>query len=397
MLNKELDSYSDAETMGKYASRVLSIDFSATTNLIDIADELIRKGIDVIQLSVGEPDFNTPAEIVEYAYQAMKEGKTHYTPSAGIAELRKGIAEKVNKKYSTNLNYRNVLVTPTKFGIFLVIASFVNEGESVLIPDPGWVSYAEMTKLNGARDLYYSVEDCGKIDEEEIKEKIDQKNVKAIIVNSPSNPLGTTISKDQLKFLKDLSEDKNIIIVSDEVYDEIYFEERPTSMLEVADSLENIVVVNGFSKSHAMTGWRVGYIISSESNIKNINKIQQHTLTCAPSISQYAALKALECDHFVEKMRETYRRRRDIGYNIIKEFMVISKPSGAFYFFPKYNNKLTSQEIAERLLREKGVAVVPGRSFGKNGEYHIRISFSVSEEKLIEGLSRIEEFFRAHL
>ena len=372
--------------------RLRSIDVSATANLLELASELIQKGEKIIQLSVGEPDFNTPDRIIEAAYAAMRDGKTHYTPPAGIPELRKKIAEKMNSKYDSDISMKNVLITPTKFGIFLSLSAIAEKGNSVLIPDPGWVSYKEIVRFNLAKDIRYNIGEDGRIDEEEIKEKI-VKGTSAIIINSPSNPMGTILTKDELKFFRDMAEDNNILVISDEVYGEIYFESRPLSILEVADSLENIIVVNGFSKSHAMTGWRVGFTISSEKNIKSMNKIQQHTITCTPSISQYAALKAVDCDEEVENMRKIYRKRRDKGLSILSEFMDIKKPAGTFYFFPKYRSNKTSKMIAEELLKKKGVLVVPGCVFGENGEYHLRISFAVKEEKLVEGLEKIREFF----
>ena len=372
--------------------RLRSIAVSATANLLEIASEIMRKGEEVIQLSVGEPDFPTPKRIIEAAYKAMKEGKTHYTPPAGIPELRDKVAEKMNEKYHSSLNMKNVLITPTKFGIFLSLSAIAEKGNNVLIPDPGWVSYREIVRFNLAREVRYSISEDGKINKDEIMERIN-KETSAIIINSPSNPTGEILSKEDLKFFVDIAEDNGILLISDEVYSEIYYEERPPSVLEIADSFDNIVVVNGFSKSHAMTGWRVGFTISSEENIKSMNKIQQHTITCTPSISQYAALKALDCEKEVEEMRKIYRKRRDTGYSLLSDFMNIRKPRGTFYFFPRYESEIKSSEVCERLLRDKGVLVVPGSVFGERGENHLRISFSVDEEKLTEGIKRIREFF----
>ncbi len=379
------------------SSRVNAISESSTIKLLNKENELRKKGENIISFSIGEPDFTTPRNIIDFAYKSMLEGKTHYTPSSGIPMLREKIAEKYSKRYSIDLNSNNVLVTPTKFALFISIFSLVDEGDEVLLPDPGWVSYSEMVKMAGGIPKFYSLKenDGFSIDQEDLKNKINEKT-RVILINTPSNPTGTIIKKEDMDFLKDFVMERNVYIISDEIYDKLVYDGNFVSILNYPEIFHKTIFVNGFSKSHAMTGWRIGYMIAESDLIKIFDKVQQHTLTCAPSISQYAALKAIDDDKSVMEMVDEFKKRRDYIYSRISKISIFNTvlPNSTFYIFPKFNLPMNSMEFSELLLEKAKVSVVPGISFGKNGENHIRISFATSMENIKEGMDRIEDTFK---
>ncbi len=381
------------------SQRVRDMQPSSTLALVEMAAKLRREGHEVISLAVGEPDFTTPSTVIEAAYEAMKGGKTHYTPPRGIPELREKIAEKYRKENGVKISAENVIVTPAKMGIFIAVVSFVEPGDEVLIPDPGWVSYPEMVHFAGGKPVGYSLdENLGfRVNIEDLQEKVSGKT-KVIIINSPSNPTGGVFTWDDLKAIRDLVLDHNLLLISDEIYEKIIYEGEHISPGIFEELLPHTIIVNGFSKSHAMTGWRIGYMIASQEHLSQMVKVQQHTISCAPSMAQYGALRALEDKDSVQKMVEEFRGRRDFVYSKLAEIpgLSVQKPRATFYMFPRYQFQISSKELAERLLREKYVAVTPGSAFGNNGEGHFRISFATSMENLKAGLERLTDFL-AHL
>ena len=370
---------------------------SATIDLLNKESKLRSEGKKIISFSLGEPDFPTPKPIIDYACQKMYEGKTHYTPSSGIRELREKIAEKYNKENGLNISEKNVIVTPTKFALYISFLTLLNPGDEVLIPNPGWVSYIEMAHLVGARPVYYDLNEDNEfqIDAENLMNKINEKT-RAIVINTPSNPTGSILNLDSLKILVDLATDKDLYIISDEIYEKLIFEGKHTSIASLGDIFYKTITVNGFSKSHAMTGLRIGSLIADEKLINYMDNVQQHTLTCAPSFSQYAALKALDDAEDSKKMVEEFKKRRDIIYSGISSIDVFSvkKPNATFYIFPKFSyNNLNSMEMANLLLDNLNISVVPGIAFGPNGEFHLRFSFSNSIENIKEAIDRMKSFF----
>ncbi|USS40055.1 pyridoxal phosphate-dependent aminotransferase [Thermococcus aggregans] len=378
------------------SEKLKKVEPSATVEVVTLARKLEEKGYDVISFGIGEPDFHTPRKIIEWAYEAMKEGYTHYTPPAGLKETREAIAEKYREENNVDATWENVIITPSKFGIFTAMASVLNPGDEVLIPNPGWVSYCQMAKLLDAKPIGYSVSIRDRaINEEEIKEKITNKT-KMIVINSPSNPLGTVFSIEDMKFIRDIAQDKNLIVLSDEIYEKIIYEGRFISPASFEGMLERTIIVNGFSKMYAMTGWRIGYIIAPKTLTKEMTKFQSHTLTCAPAFAQVAVAKALRDDETqeeVKKMIEEYSRRRELVYNELKKIELFEayKPKGTFYVFPKYNYPMKSSDFARMILEKKHVVVTPGSAFGSLGEGHVRISFATSRENIKKGMERIRE------
>ncbi len=379
-----------------FSHRVERMHPSSTLALVELASKLRREGREVISLAVGEPDFITPHSIIEAAYRAMKEGRTHYTPPLGIPELREKIAEKYRAENQVDVHAENVLVTPAKMAIFIAVASFVNDGDEVLVPDPGWVSYPEIVHFAGGKPVGYMLDERKnfRIDIEDLASKVTRKT-KVLMINSPSNPTGGILTEGDLKAIRDLVLDNGLILISDEIYEKIIYEGEHISPGKFEELFPYTVIVNGFSKSHAMTGWRIGYLIAPAEFIPQLAKVQQHTISCAPSISQYAALQALEEKESIEKMVIEFRRRREFVYQELREMsgITVNMPPATFYMFPRYHADMPSAELAEKILQEKFVAVTPGAAFGENGEWHFRISFATSMEKLKMGMERLHEFF----
>jgi len=370
------------------------IEAAATVRLNNLALELRRKGENVISFAAGEPDFDTDRRIIDEAYISMLKGETHYTSSLGLYELRERVAEKVNNENNIPASLENVIVIPTKFAIYAALMSIIEHGDEVLIHDPYWVSYESQVKLVGAKPVFFRFTENFSLDIEDLKSKITSKT-RVIIINTPNNPTGAVFSRNEVKALVDLASDHNLYIISDEIYEKLIYEGEHIS--PASYDPERVIVVNGFSKAFAMTGWRIGYAIANKNIINRMEKFVQHTLTCLPVFIQRAAIKALDLGaEIYEKYREEYRKRRDF---LISEFsntdnIKIIKPMGTFYLFPKYKINMSSENLARLLLEQKKVLVVPGSSFGKNGEYHFRISFATSMNSLKDGIERIKEFFK---
>ncbi|MGC8620235.1 MAG: pyridoxal phosphate-dependent aminotransferase [Thermoplasmata archaeon] len=374
---------------------VKSVSPSATISLLIKENELKAQGRNVISFSLGEPDFPAPENVIEYACNEMFDGKTHYTPSSGIPELREKIAEKYKRENNVDVNARNIIVTPTKFALYISYLTLLDQSDEILIPDPGWVSYIEMAHLVRAKPVYYKLNESNgfQINEEEMKNKINKKT-KAILINTPSNPTGSILNIDSLKILRDLAVDNNLYIISDEIYEKLIFEGKHISIASFDGMLERTITVNGFSKSHAMTGLRAGYLIAPQELIKYMDNVQQHTLTCSPTFSQYAALKALDDNEDTIKMVNEFKERRDLIYSGLSKISIFSviKPNATFYIFPRFNyNGKNSMEMANILLENLNISVVPGIAFGPSGENHLRFSFSTSKENIIEGVERLQK------
>ncbi|MGC8663507.1 MAG: pyridoxal phosphate-dependent aminotransferase [Thermoplasmata archaeon] len=374
---------------------VKSLSPSATISLLTRENELRAQGKKIISFSLGEPDFITPKKVLESACNEMFDGKTHYTPSPGIPELREKIANKYKIENNVEASAKNVIVTPTKFAIYISYLALLDKGDEILIPDPGWVSYVEMAHLVGARPVYYKLDESNgfQINEEEMKNKINKKT-KVILINTPSNPTGSVLNMKSFKILRDLAIDNDIYIISDEIYEKLIFEGKHISIASLEGMFQRTVTVNGFSKSHAMTGLRAGYLIADQNLIKYMDNIQQHTLTCSPTFSQYAALKALEDSEDTVKMVEEFKERRNIIYSGLSKMSIFSviRPNATFYIFPRFNYKgNNSMEMANFLLEELNISVVPGISFGHSGENHLRFSYSTSKENIMEGLERLQK------
>ena len=372
---------------------------SGIRKFFDIAAEMK----DAISLGVGEPDFNTPWQIREAGINSLKKGQTFYTANSGLMELRREICNYMQRKYNVSYNARNeVLVTVGgSEAIDAMIRCVVNPGDEVLIPEPSFVCYSPLTVMAGGVPvpIVTKEEDNFRLLPEQLKEKITDKT-KLLILPYPNNPTGGVMSKKDLENIAEVLRDTNILVLSDEIYAELrYGEEKHTPFSAIEGMKERTVVVNGFSKAFAMTGWRLGYAVGPQRIIGLMTKVHQFGIMSSPTTSQYAAIEALKsCDDDVEKMVNEYNNRRRFIVDGFRNMgLSCFEPLGAFYVFPCIKSTgMSSLEFCETLLKEEKVAVVPGDAFGACGEGFIRVSYAYSIEKIKEALVKIERFVKRH-
>lgn len=359
--------------------------------------DLVTQTEGVISLGVGEPDFVTPWHIRESCYYSLEKGYTTYTSNYGLLELREAIAkylEKFNLKYEPQ---DEILVTVgVSEAVDLALRSILTPGEEVLIPDPSYVSYAPGVYLAGGIPIPLATfeEDEFRLSLGELEKKITPKT-KAIILTFPNNPTGAIMGKEDLEIVAKIAQKHNLVVISDEIYCELTYDSQHYSIGTLPGMKERTIVLNGFSKSYAMTGWRVGYAAGPREIIGAMMKIHQYTILCAPIMGQKAALEALENgQEEMEKMVQSYNQRRHLIVNGFREIgLDCIEPKGAFYAFPSIKKTgMTSEEFAEKLLLEEKVAVVPGNAFGKCGEGYIRCCYAASVQNINKALEKIGNF-----
>lgn len=395
----------------KLSKRVQSLTPSSTLAISAKAKELKDAGHDVIGLGVGEPDFNTPAYINEAAKKAIDDGFTKYTPSGGINELKTAIANKFKKDNDLNYDNQQIIVTTgAKYALYALFQAILDDGDEVIIPTPYWVSYPEHVKLAGGEPVY--VEGLEKNDFKITKEQLENavtEKTKALIINSPSNPTGMMYTKDELAALGEVCIKHDIVIISDEIYEKLIYSGDPhISIAQLSEALkEQTVIINGVSKSHAMTGWRIGYAAGPTAIIKAMTNHASHATSNPTSIAQYAALEAYTNEEENEKiyaeMKEVFAARLDRFYELITDIpgVTCEKPKGAFYIFPnveeaaKLNQFANVDEWVTALLEEEKVALVPGSGFG--APQNVRLSYATSMEQIEEAAKRIKRFVLNHL
>src|SRR5690625_30365 len=390
------------------ANRVQNLTPSSTLAISAKATELKKAGHDVIGLGVGEPDFNTPDYIIEAAEKAMKTGLTRYTASGGILELRNAIANKMLQDH--NLTYQPdeiIVTTGAKHALFTLFQVILNKGDEVIVPAPYWVSYTEQIKLAEGEPVIVHGKESNqfKLTAQQVEDAITEKT-KAIIINSPSNPTGMTYTEDELRAIGEVCVKHNLLIVSDEIYEKlIYTEQKHYSIAQLSDQLKKqTVVINGVSKSHAMTGWRIGYDCGERSLIKSMTNYAAHSTSNPTTISQYEALAAYQSAHSeIKEMKLAFKERLDKVYQLVADLPGITceKPQGAFYLFPNVSKVLQNTQFTDvdmlvaAILEEEKVALVPGTSFGAPN--NIRLSYATDLDQLIEAVTRIERFLKRHL
>lgn len=377
------------------SSRLKDISPSATISMNLKAEELRKTGKPVYNFSLGEPDFTTPGNIIDAAFAAAKNGKTHYTPSKGVPELRAKIVQKFREVNNIVADPNNIIVTPTKFSVSLAMMSILEVGDNVLLPEPYYVSYPDIVRLSGGIPRGVKTDENYGFDFEAMEKSIDART-KALIISNPSNPTGRVYGEREIRQLSDFALEHDLYLVSDEIYEDLTYERRPFSPGSIPEMADHTVTLSGFSKSYAMTGWRIGYMLASPEIIRASDIIQQQTMTCAASVSQYAAIAALDDRETPKRFREAFLKRRDLLMGLLSEVQGINfvKPEGAFYLFPEYDLKLDSEKMSMKLLEESQVIVTPGSAFGKQGEQHFRISYATSDENIKEGAHRIAEFMK---
>ena len=351
----------------------------------------------VISLGVGEPDFKTPYAIRRAGIESLEKGRTWYTANAGLAELRRQIAAYLARRFSLSYTDQEILVTVGgSEAIDLCIRACLNPGEEVLIPEPSFVCYDPITRLAGGVPvpIVTRPEDGFRLTPQALEAAITPRT-KVLVLPYPNNPTGAIMKEEHLESIAAILRERDILVLSDEIYAELTFEGRHVSIASLPGMAERTVVVGGFSKAYAMTGWRLGYAAGPREVIKVMTKLHQFAIMCAPTTSQYAAIEAMKhCDEEIERMAIQFGMRRGLMVSSLNRMgLTCADPLGAFYVFPSIRSTgLSSDEFCQRLLEEQKVAVIPGNAFGQSGEGHVRISYSYSVEHLIEALRRIELF-----
>lgn len=392
------------------SEKALSINPSPTLAITQKATELKEAGVNVISLSVGEPDFNTPEFILDAAKEAMNKGLTKYTSVGGVSALKEAIQYKMKNDHQLQYDKDEIIVTTgAKFALYLLFQALLNKGDEVVIPTPYWVSYPDQVKLAGGKPVFingYEDNDF-KIKANQLEEIVTNKT-KAIVLNSPSNPTGMMYTKEELEEIGEVCIKHGITIISDEIYEKlIYSNEKHVSIASLSKKLKDItIVINGVSKSHAMTGWRIGYACGPKSIIKAIASFASQTTSNPSSISQYATISAYtdeRANKALAEMNKRFKRRLDTLHNLLIQIPGISckKPQGAFYLFPNISEAIkltgfkTSDEWCQALLEEEHVAIVPGSGFGVPS--NVRLSYATSLENIEDAANRIKRFVERHM
>lgn len=378
-----------------------------SNTIVTIPPSGIRKFFDIvnemegaISLGVGEPDFDTPWHVRDAGIRSLEMGKTFYTSNAGLKELKVEICNYMKRRMKVEYNYSSeVMVTiGGSEAIDIALRAMLDPGDEVLIPQPSYVSYVPCTILAGGVPVVIELEakDQFRLTREKLLEKITPKT-KILILPFPNNPTGAIMEKEDLEAVAQVVREKDLFVISDEIYAELTYGKKHVTIASLPGMRERTVLINGFSKAYAMTGWRIGYACAPEQILKQMLKIHQYAIMCAPTTSQYAGIEALKnSDEDVEKMREAYNQRRRYLMHAFQEMgLECFEPYGAFYTFPCIKRfGMTSDEFATRLLQEEKVAVVPGTAFGDCGEGYLRISYAYSLDNLKEALGRIDRFIK---
>lgn len=379
------------------SQKVINIKPSGIRRFFDIANEMDN----VISLGVGEPDFRTPWAIRHAGIVSLEKGHTWYTANAGLAELRTEITKYLERRFHLSYHSKDeILVTVGgSEAIDILIRACIEPGDEVLIPEPSFVCYSPITTLTGGVPvpIETKTEDGFRLTAQALKEKITPRT-KLLIFPFPNNPTGAVMRREHLEEIAKVLRDTNILVLSDEIYAELTYGSEPhVSIASIPGMQERTVVVNGFSKAYAMTGWRLGYAAGPAPIIKQMTKVHQFAIMCAPTTSQYAAVEAMRsCDEEIQKMKSEYDMRRHLIVDGLNRMgLTCFNPEGAFYVFPSIKiTGLSSEDFCQKLLYAQRVAVVPGNAFGDSGEGHVRISYSYSIDHIMESLKRIEAFLK---
>ncbi|WP_188203032.1 pyridoxal phosphate-dependent aminotransferase [Thermococcus camini] len=381
------------------SDRLELVNPSEIRKLFDLA-----QGVEgLISLGIGEPDFDTPEHIKEYAKEALDRGMTHYSPNAGIMMLREAVSEKLRKQNGIEADPRSeiMILVGANQAFILGLAAFLKEGEEVLIPSPMFVSYAPAVILAGGKPVEVPTyeENEFRLSVDDLEKHVSEKT-RALIINSPNNPTGAVLTKKDLEEIADFAVEHDLIVFSDEVYEHFVYDGVKNHSIASLDGMfERTITINGFSKTFAMTGWRLGFVAAPSWIIEKMARFQMYNATCPVTFAQYAATKALKDERSweaVEEMRQEYDRRRNLVWKRLNEMgLPTVKPKGAFYIFPRIRDTgLSSKEFSELMLKEARVAVVPGSAFGNAGEGYIRISYATAYEQLEEAMARMEKVLK---
>lgn len=383
-------------SLDRLSSRVINLKPSGIRKFFDIAATMK----DVISLGIGEPDFTTPPPIIEAGIAALKRGETHYTSNHGLISLREAVSQNLNTLYGVTYNPASeiVMTVGVSEALYLVFTALLNPGDEVIIPTPCFVSYQAEVLLAGGVPVEVPtfMEDNFEPDPDQIEAAITPKT-KAIFIGYPSNPTGAVTSRERLQKIADIAVKHDVMVVSDEIYDRLTYDFEHVCFSSLPGMWDRTILLGGFSKAYAMTGWRIGYIAAPQEFTNLMVRIHQYSIMSAPTISQYAALEALRVgEPYVQEMRSEYdRRRRMVVRELNAMGLTTFEPRGAFYAFPNIQSSgLDDESFCERLLMEGRVAVVPGRSFGDSGKGFVRVSYAASYENLEISMQKIAKFLK---
>ena len=368
-----------------------SIHESTTLKISAMAKKLAASGLDIIDMGVGEPDFDTPKHIAEAGCNSIKMGETHYVPTAGIPELRQAIAEKLVAENSLNVRAEDVVVTPgAKMAVFAAVQALLQEGDECLLVGPSWVSYEPCVAFSGASVVW------GKVNDNfmplDLASDITSKT-KLILVNSPSNPTGAVFERNILEEIRDLAVDRDLFVIADEIYEKIIYDHTHISIGSMKGMEDRTVTINGFSKAYAMTGWRLGYMTGPADTMKWATRLLSHSVSQATTFVQRAGVAALRGPQDeVASMAKEFKERRNLLVSGLRELgMPCNMPGGAFYVFPDVSEYGGGDSVTEKLLKEALIAATPGSAFGPGGNNYIRLSYATSQARIKEALQRMDE------
>jgi len=378
------------------ANRVFQLRGEGAFEILTQVTELERQGRKIIHLEIGQPDFDTPYNVKQVAIQAIQEGHTYYVPSAGIIDLRKAVCEYMKRTRNIEVVPEEVVIMPgAKPVIFLSFLMLLEEGDEVIYPDPGFPAYRSIIDFVGAKavPLRLKEEDGFRVNPDEIRKLITSRT-KMIVLNSPHNPTGSMLTEEEMEAVAKIAQEEDLLVFTDEVYGEIVYDRRHVSILEFPGMRERTVLLDAFSKSFAMTGWRLGYAVLPKEWAEYLTLLATNSYSCTCTFTQMAGVEALlRADEAVKDMVSEFKRRRDFLIERLRNIKGLSfvKPEGAFYFFPNIRSfGLSSKEMSQYLLEEGGVALLPGTCFGDFGEGYLRISYSNSLENIAEAMDRID-------
>ena len=376
------------------SEKVTALEPSGIRKFFDIVSEMPE----AFSLGVGEPDFDTPWRVREAGITSLEKGKTFYTSNAGLKELRYEISQYLERKYQLvyHPDHEILVTVGGSEGIDAAMRSILNPGDEVIVAQPCFVSYLPCIIMAGGTPVVVNLkeEDKFKLKKEQLEEKLTDKT-KAVFISYPNNPTGAVMTKEDLEPIAEFAEEHDLMVISDEIYSELTYGRKHVSIGSLPGMKDRTLVINGFSKAFAMTGWRLGYVAGPRAIMEQMTKVHQFCIMAAPTTSQYAAIEALRsCDDEVEEMRTAYNQRRRYLVHAFKEMgLECFEPEGAFYIFPSIKKfGMSSEEFATRLLNEEKIAIVPGSAFGECGEGYLRVSYAYSIEELKEALGRLKRF-----
>ncbi len=379
--------------------KIAELEPSATEEVDNLVKKMRQEGVkDIISLGAGEPCFDTPDNIKKAAWEALKGGKTKYEPTAGDYQLREEISKKLREENNIRAGVDDIMVTPGgKFAVFLAFQAMLTERSRVMILEPAWVSYEPAARIAGADVVRVasSGADGFQPNVEAIRKAMDS-SIKIIVINSPNNPTGAVYDESVIRSIVEIAREHGALVLSDEIYEYLIYKGKHYSP---GSEFDNVITVNGFSKSYAMTGWRLGYVTAPRELLEGMSKVYQHSVSCVTAFAQSGAIEALRNEKSREatnQMVQGYQERRDIMLKLIaqSEFLECVEPEGAFYCFPKYRFGKTSVQLAKELLEEVHVATVPGGAFGCEG--YLRLSYATQPELIVEAFRRMENYFKEH-